>query len=849
MRNQSSTIRAVLAAVLFTAAGARAQAPASPALTPPAVLEAPAPRYPGSETHEGHEGHEETVIVHVTLGADGTLQEAHVDHSVTPAFDAAALEAVRSWRFAPARSGDTPVASNVRVAVRFVPPQLEVGEHPPLIAPTTSSAPPAAPVASPAASPAARAALSASASVQKATTRPAAHAASDFVIERDVLTAAPRKDAAALLVTAPGVYVARGEGDAVAHSIFLRGFDAEHGQDIAFSAGGIPINAPSHVHGQGYADLGFVIPEAVHYVRVTEGVYDPAQGDFAVAGSVDFELGVQERGLHARTSYGSFNTQRQLVLWAPEGQPQESFGAAFYTSTDGFGAQRDGQSAGALAQHVVGTGEVRVRLVGSLYGARARLAGVLRKDDIDRGRVGFYDVYDDPVAQNQSAFASQVRLGVFVEQSGARGGKSEAGVWLAQQAFRLQEAFTGYVERSRFNPEWVGRGDLIEQENDMQSLGLSARHQTQRYALARWAQAMLTVGLQGRFDRIEQAQNLLQPPQNETWDQRVDASITGTDIGGYADLELRINHRLTFGAGVRADALHYAVDDRLGNFIPAFRRDSYIVGFRRSAFGIAVGPRLRAELRVTPWLSALAAYGQGYRSPQARLLEDGESAPYTKVYSSDAGVRLRFTRDERALLTASAFHTELSDDVAFDPAEGRLEPIGPTRRVGGVLHAVVRPFDFLVASASATYVRAELDAPPPATAEDPSPPFRAGELLPYVPPLVLRLDLGVTQRLGRAFGMPLGARAGLGVSHLAERPLPFGMRSAPVTLCDLSLALRYGVAELGVEVFNLLGAQYAATEHVYPSNWDPNALPSRLPARHIAAGPPRSLLLTLGLTL
>src|SRR4051812_48987085 len=117
---------------------------------------------------------------------------------------------------------------------------------------------------------------------------------SDFVLDRKQLSVAPHQDAGQLLRTAPGVYASRAEGDAVAHSLFLRGFDAEHGQDIELTAGGVPINNVSHVHGQGYADVNFILPDVVRSVRVVEGVYDPRQGDFAVAGSIDFDLGVAE---------------------------------------------------------------------------------------------------------------------------------------------------------------------------------------------------------------------------------------------------------------------------------------------------------------------------------------------------------------------------------------------------------------------------------------------------------------------------------------------------------------------------------------------------------------------------
>src|SRR5690606_4708419 len=111
----------------------------------------------------------------------------------------------------------------------------------------------------------------------------------------------------------------------------------DHGQDIELTVDGVPVNQPSHLHGQGYADLGFVIPETVRSLRVVEGVYDPAQGDFAVAGSADFQPGVAQRGIQLSSSYGAFNTLRELALWAPEGQAEDTFAAVLFRKTRGFG--------------------------------------------------------------------------------------------------------------------------------------------------------------------------------------------------------------------------------------------------------------------------------------------------------------------------------------------------------------------------------------------------------------------------------------------------------------------------------------------------------------------------------
>lgn len=640
---------------------------------------------------------------------------------------------------------------------------------------------------------------------------------------------------------APGIYIAKPEGDAVAHQVFLRGFDAEHGQDIEFTVGDIPINLPSHLHGQGYAELGFLIPEVVRQLRVTEGVYDPRQGDFAVAGSVSFDLGVSERGFLATTSYGSFNTVRQLLLWAPRGQPEETFAAATIRSTDGFGQNRGSLSGGALGQFAFGSGNLKGLIHFAAAGTRANLAGVLRRTDYLSGRVDFYDAYPDPSANAQSALSIRAQLGFSLDHHTTAGARTHVAVWVMWNGFRLRENFTGYLQRSEQNPEWVGRGDLIEQENRALSLGVKSWHRTRRLEPTSWLSGSFELGVSARLDLIDQAQSLLQVPENQTWDRRVDASVRGADIGMYGDLDWRASRYVRLRGGLRADVLYYDIDDRLGNFIPSFMRQSYFVGFRRTALGVAWGPRATAE--VMPWrgLSLMMSYGEGYRSPQARQLAEGENAPYTKVRSVEGGFKLHLF-SERLQLTGAGYATFLSNDLAFDPQEGRLEKIGPTSRKGFVGYLLARPLSGLVGSFSVTYVHATLDEPPPATPANPIPAYRAGQLLPYVPPVVIRLDLGGKHDFFRLRSRAVSLGAGLGLSHLSSRPLPYSQAADPVTILDLQATARWWFLELGVQIYNAVGSRYAALEYSFVSDWQSQPIPSLVPARHFAAGAPRTAL-------
>jgi iron complex outermembrane receptor protein len=845
-------VAAMTVALVSYGPAAMAQAPAEPGgasapdVHPPHVLESFEPRYPASAATEHRGGR---VELRVKVGADGLVAATEVVLSAGADLDAAAIEAVRRFRFAPATRNGVATPSWIRVPFVFEPPPD--ADLAPSAADATTGPTGGAPAPGDT-KPAAQRTVDVSVHGAREGS-PANRSASDFRIERDVLAAAPRQEGAEVLRSVPGLYLGRGEGGAVAHNYMLRGFDAEHGQDIEFKVGGVPINLPSHLHGQGYADLGFLIADGVQRLRVTEGVHDPRQGDFAVAGSIHVSLGVPEadRGLRLRSSYGSWGTFRQLAMWAPRDAPEESFGAVQYSRTDGFGDNRAGQSGTGILQHRFGEGPVTYRALAILHSARSDLAGVVRRDDVEAGDVCFHCSYAVPSASAQNALANRFISAFFADYAGDDGGAGQLGVWLGYDSLRLQQNFTGFIEESRTLARTAGRGDLVEQQNRTLSFGLTGRYQRAPWTPTDWARGTIELGTDGRLDIVDQAQNLLDASvRNQTWDRRVDSTVRGVDLGTWGDLEWELTRFVRARAGVRADVLSYDVDDRLGNFAPLTRpSDTYIVGYRRSAYGVAWGPRASAELRASRWMSLLGAYGEGFRSPQARILEDGEEAPFTKVRSADLGFRFDFGDPLR--LALGGYYTHLSDDVAFDAGEARLERIGATQRRGAVVHAVSRPTDWIIASASCTFVDATLLEPPPATAEEPQPPFEPGQSLPFVPPVVVRADLGARRRLvDDVAGNPLGGKGGLGFSFLSPRPLPYGDAADPFALLDASAGLTWGPAELTLEVFNLFDAEYAAVEYSFPSDWDPNdGVRPRTPARHLSAGAPLSWLMSLGITL
>lgn len=807
--------------------------------SPPVFEGGEPPAYPEEAAGERH------VDLVLVVGLRGEVVSAEVLGPIGDEFERRAVVAAKAFRFRPALVGGKPVVSKIRFPLHFHAPKARaerepLGEGPP---------PPSRPHAQAGSDDDAHLEVTVHGERPLRTER---RGASDIHIHREVLEAAPRSEGADVLLTVPGLVVARSEGLAVAHGYSLRGFDAEHGQDIEFSVGGLPINLPSHIHGQGYTDLGFLLADVVDELRVHQGVSDPKQGDFAVAGSIQLDLGVdaRARGLSLRSSYGSFDTFRQQAIWAPKESSRETFGAAQMTVTDGFGENRSGLAGSAIFQHRFGEGRLTYRAIGFVNTARAGLAGYLRRDDVDRGEVCFYCSYDFPTTNAQSASNQRVMAGLFADYRGYRHSSGSFGLWVGHDRFRIQQNFTGFLESSRTLAGVAGRGDLLEQMNSTNSVGLFGRYRTEAFEPTPDIHGTVEVGADGRLDGIEQRQNLLDASvRSQTWDRRIDATIHGLHLGLFGDLDFQFGQRVSVRAGGRAQLLSYDVDDRLGNFAPLTRpQDNYLVGYRRSAMGATVGPRTSIDVKVSERLGLAASFGQGFRSPQARILDDGERAPFSVVTSGDLGFRLRY--GEPLELNGTAFATHLSEDLVFEAAEGSLSRVGASLRVGGAAYLLARPTDWLLTSLSFTYVRATLLEPPPATPEEPNPPFRAGETLPYVSPVVARLDFRIERPLVSDFyGAELGYRLGTGLTYRHARPLPYGQEGAAVGLLDASAGLVWRGATLTLEAFNLLDRRYPTSELFYVSDFEPSAPSSRVPARHVSAGAPLSFLVTLGITL
>ncbi|MGV3623569.1 MAG: TonB-dependent receptor [Archangium sp.] len=625
-----------------------------------------------------------------------------------------------------------------------------------------------------------------------------AHSATEVEVPRDVLEATPRSGATDLLRAVPGLVATQHSGEGKAQQLFLRGFDAVHGQDVELNVAGLPVNQVSHIHALGYADLNWLIPEAVREVRVTEGSARAWQGDFAVAGTVRYELGLEEPGVQVGAGYGSFNRFRLFAGFRPR-DLGESFAAVEYVQGDGFGPQRAFGRVSALGQLILKLDHVTLRAVGGSYGARFDSPGVMREDQFRSGDKAFFDA--NGAGQGGAVQRHQLLLGADFNDGEGRTTVELFGVFNEN---RLRNNFTGFLVDAQ--------GDGLEQYQRSFTFGGRAVHQ--RHLHVGGEVLSLELGVSGRGDVISQSQRGYVDADGSPRSTTIDAEFTQTMGSAWTELAWAPGG-WRFMLGGRADVLHVNLRDTL-----AFSG----LGATRSSLGPHFGIKAGIERELGDYFRAFLSYGDGFRTPQARQLSDGERAPFVNVHGGELGVRF----DSRFVsASAAGFMSFVANDFFFDHTVGTTSFVGETLRGGGQAMFTARPVDGFVISGNVTVATAQL--------------LEKNALLPYFAPLVGRLDTGWSRKfdVGPFVVTP---RVGLGATVIGPRPLPYNEFSRTVVLVDARAGVRVGMVELTFDVQNLLDSLWRDGEYVFASNFGNQ---SRLPSRHFTAGSPRTFFLNL----
>ena len=435
-----------------------------------------------------------------------------------------------------------------------------------------------------------------------------------------------------VLETVPGVIITQHAGGGKANQYFLRGFNLDHGTDFAIFIDDMPLNLPSHAHGEGYSDMNTVIPEFVRRLDFEKGPYYADVGNFGAAGSAHLEF---------------FKTLPQNFIRAEGGQ-------------DGYGRFVFGVSRN------LGAGEL-------LYGGEAyHDNGPWTQEDNYYKYNGLVTYSQGRDADGFSVTARAYRgrwnssdqipvnavplVGYFGALNPTDGGHSQRyslqGEWHRQRANSLTKiaGYGFYYDLNLFSDftyylDDPAKGDQFEQQDRRWVAGLDAHHTIFSEWFGRRVEN--TIGLQVRNDwvhnglfRTENRVRTDKSDSNACNDEPIDECtanpdlvailpaatdlnrFTDTLVGVYAENEIQWAARFRSVLGLRGDDAKYLVTSLTPSYLASELPTSPMVNFAQLNSGSATKflPQPKLSLIFGPW-SCVEFYAQGgfsYHSNDAR---------------------------------------------------------------------------------------------------------------------------------------------------------------------------------------------------------------------------------------
>ncbi|VUD72179.1 Vitamin B12 transporter BtuB [Methylobacterium symbioticum] len=634
-------------------------------------------------------------------------------------------------------------------------------------------------------------------------------AASAGVISGAQLNSRPITRPGEVLEAVPGLIVTQHSGEGKANQFFLRGFNLDHGTDIALFVDGMPVNMRSHAHGQGYADLNFLIPELVGGVEFHKGPYFVRDGDFASAGSVRIDyLDTVAQNL-ALTTIGSFGYRRALTIAsAPLGAGNLLVAGEAQTYDGPWDVPDRLRKFNGVLRYSQGTALDGFAVTGMAYWAKWNATNQIPERAVAEGIIGRYGTLNPTDGGDTGRFSLSGRWSRTDET-----GVTRASAYVNRYRMNLFNDFT-YVLTDPVN------GDQFRQRDDRVLGGGEISHVFQGDLTGLPMEN--EIGVQTRTDSMRVG---LFNTANRLYRATVlDDRVLEASAAFYYENRLRWTDWLRTSVGFRADGYYADVrSDTPANSGKA--RD----GIVNPKLGLVLGPWSETELYLN--------YGGGFHSNDVRGVTatvDPASPLFTVarapflVPSTGYEIGIR-NRSIAGLETAVAlFRLDFASENLFQGDTGTTEPSRPTRRYGieWTNRYAVTPWLRLEGDLTVTNARfADRDP--------------AGRRVPDAPTTIA--SAGVT------FGEGLGWFGALRVRYFGPRPLieDNSVRSRPTALLNgrVGYTFESGVS-LSLDILNLTNAKADQIAYFYTSRL-PGEAADGVADRHTHPVEPTAVRLTL----
>ena len=578
-----------------------------------------------------------------------------------------------------------------------------------------------------------------------------------------------------VLETVPGLTVTQHSGAGKANQYFLRGFTLDHGTDFYTRIDGMPINLPTHAHGQGYLDLNFLIPELIENINYTKGPYFADLGDFSSTGSANIKYKDALEDSIMSVTYGSHDYARLLNM----GTAEINDGTLLYaieanTNNGPWDKEEKSKKFNGVLSYSKQNDSSDMKITYMGYDAKWNATNQVPLRAIEGGTIGRFGTLDPSDAGESSRHSLNTRLDFYGKDDSI----TTLNAFATKYDMDLYSNFTFYLD----NPT---QGDQIYQKDERTVYGADISNlknmEIGNVGLEQY------YGASVRHDDIDVG--LFNSQQRETIGTISNNHIKQTNLSLFYQMKMIFDNKYKVTLGLRDDIFRFNGTSHI-NALDSGKTNTHMLS-----------PKLGFVYAVDKHNEVFVNAGTGLHSNDVRgvLLASNPATPLVRTKGAEIGWQ-RKTKD--FLSSVTLWTLESDSELVFAGDSGSTEPTGPAKRVGVELALDMPINKWLTFDVDATVSRARYEHPE----------VEGGSYVPEAMEKTASMAL-LLDDYNDYFG-------GLKVRYLGSKALTpdNSVRSSPSTLVNLKAGKHIKKdLDLSVDVLNVLNAKNYDIEYYYAS--------------------------------
>lgn len=471
----------------------------------------------------------------------------------------------------------------------------------------------------------------------------------------------PVKSSQEILRKVPGLMIGQHAGGGKAEQIFLRGFDIDHGTDIAINVDGMPVNMVSHAHGQGYSDMHFIIPETIDNIDFAKGSYYANKGNFNTAGYVDIGTKKTIKNNLVSVEAGQFSTLRALAMTKIlEEEHSSAYVASELMLSDGvFESPQNFNRLNVMGRyHFNNHQDQELNLSVSHFQSKWDASGQIPVRAVEQGLIGRFGAIDDTEGGNTS------RTNIWVNQTKQLDSHSKikTNAYVSKYDFELFSNFTFFLE----DPV---NGDQIHQKENRTIIGATSVYDHAIHLKNNNSHLRYELGTGFRYDDVNDVQLSKTLNRQTVLERLALGNVDELNAFAFASLNYKTGN-WTLNPGVRLDYFKFDYENLL--------TETYD---NKSENKTKVSPKLNVIYAASPELQLFAKTGLGYHSNDTRVVvANGGEKILPTSFGSDLGVI--YKPQNRLVFNAALWNLFLQQEFVYVGDAGIVEPSGKTERYG-----------------------------------------------------------------------------------------------------------------------------------------------------------------------